>query len=132
MLPHIPEEPGGEGDGEGEASDEADGLRELETFGGSKDVAGDDDGHEDGGEEGYPAVAPSAQEPYGCSPEEAGGECLVGPSEVAPENVEVHEDESGGDGEEGQGEEQSVAYLLLIQVHKVRHDKAGTAVGGVA
>jgi len=73
LCSHICEEPGGEANGEGEACDEADGHRQLKTFGSRKDVGGDDHGHEDGGKERYPAVAAAVQQPYGSGPEETGG-----------------------------------------------------------
>ena len=66
----VAKEPYGKSEGKDEAGDEAGCVGKLEAFGSSKDVAGHDHSHEDGGEEGYPAVAASAQEPYGSSPQE--------------------------------------------------------------
>ena len=72
------------------------------------------------------------QEPDSRRPEEARGQRLVRPGEVAPEHVEVHENQGCRDGEQRQGQHQAVGNLLLVQVHEVCHNQAGTAIGGVA
>ena len=118
--------------GEEEAGDEGGGVGEAEAFGGDEDVAGDDDGHEGGGDGGQPVELSTTAEPYGSGPEEAGGEGLVGPGEVAPQDVEIHEDEGCRDGEEGQGDNQAAPHLLLTEMKDVGDDEAGGAVGGVA
>lgn len=107
-------------------------------FFGDEEETGSDHGHEHGREQGDDVGFAFEAEEDGDGPEGDGGEYLVAPGEVAPDDVEafaveegVYKD-TGGDGEEGYGYEEAVFDGFLFVMEEVGHNETGGAQGGVA
>ena len=56
-----------------------------------------------------------ACQPYGDGPQGDGGQCLVEPCKIAPQDVEVDVEEHEGDGKDGQGEEKKNWVIMQLR-----------------
>ncbi len=56
-----------------------------------QNVSGGHHRHEDRGQVGEPPASATARQKYGSGPERHCGECLVGPTKIAPDNLEIDE-----------------------------------------
>lgn len=92
-----------------------------------------DDGHEDGWQDGDVIERLVCSEIYRYSPKGEDGECLVGPTEIFPDDVErvgivnLPDEQKDGDDEHRNADEESLDDRTLVDVERVGYDEsAGT------
>ena len=69
---------------------------------------------------------------YGAGPEDDHSQCLVGPGEITPYDIEINLGEKSAYSQQGKGESETFAGFLLVDVEPVGKGEAGSAESSVA
>ena len=131
-LAELDHEDGEAGDGHTDTDVGGDVQRQAETDLGVAQVSGDHGGHESGRNGADPVQFALLDQVGGCGPEDDGGQGLVGPAEVTPDDPEVGAGDQEADNEQRNRQEEAFAGQLLGKINGVGDDQPGAAERGVA
>ena len=99
---------------------------------GDEDERTADEGHKHSREDDNPAVGLLARHIYYDGPEHDGGQSLIGPGEVTPNNVEIDQGDAVAHDEERDTDVETLQFVLLVDVEHISNDESRGTKGCIA